>query len=119
MTQNRRTKTMIKNKEKAAAELYHKTGGRVAMTGTPANRKASAVFYCHDCREFFWQNLRSLLMGFNSRCKCFYSFRADEKALAMARNTGGHRCLSDWESDGRCVPQKNPDVQSEGQEGVV
>ena len=110
---------MIKNKEARAVQLFAATDGRVAMASVPNNLTSPAVFYCHGCREFFWQYLRSLLDGYRSRCKCNYDHPAPPGDWTKWRNRTGHRCLQEWEVYDREVPQKNPDVQSEGQEGVV
>jgi len=85
-------------------------GGRISLAGRHWGTRTSTLWYCHDCSEWFHQNYYSIHRCYKTRCKCNFSEQLDtEKTWFKERgaaNSGGHRCLPEWECYDREVPAR-------------
>ena len=108
-----------KSIEKINEMLDANYGTVVSLAGAYHGRKATCLFYCHKCDQWFWQSIWSLSQGYRTRCLCNHTSPLPQDSIK--RTESGHRCLPEWECYDRVRPEqrKSPDIDSEGQQGVV
>jgi hypothetical protein len=94
-----------KSAEKIKEMLTGKYGSRVDIAGTYHGRRSTCLFFCHDCDNWFWQNVWSLQQGFRTRCECNHDHRLPEGS--KSRTDSGHRCLPEWECYDRVKPERS------------
>ena len=95
-----------KSPETIARQLHPHYGTRVSLAGNYRHRRADTLWYCHSCEHFFWQNVWSLQQGMRTRCKCYFSDPIDY--YKSQKNRKGHRCLPEWDTWDREVPERDP-----------
>jgi hypothetical protein len=93
-----------KSKAQIDKMLWDHYAGAVSLAGTYHGRRAVCLFYCHNCENWFWQNIWSLQNKLRTRCECNYDRK--QEPSPQFHNTYGHRCLPEWECYDRDVPPR-------------
>ncbi len=63
----------IKDRNKVANRISDRFGDRITLVGEYYGMKQKMLFYCHDCHEWFYQVVASLIAPekmHSTRCKC-------------------------------------------------
>ena len=87
----------IKDRSKIVNRISDRFGDRVTLVGEYYGLKQAMLFYCHDCEQWFHQNVGSLIdrsKMHSTKCQC---------------NSGPwthkvHRCLKEWDCYDRIKP---------------
>lgn len=93
MSNNKMTQTDIEQ----IMELNY--DDRVCLAGEYRGMRCTALFYCHDCSNWFFQKFESISRGFATRCQC------EPETWRLKQYDTWEATLKEWECYDRAIPK--------------
>jgi len=94
-------------KEMLDQRLLETYGGRVVLAGRMTRQVNRAIWYCHDCSNFFSQRMSALwYYRSNTRCKCPPMDPDRRFEYGDNMKSKGHMCMPEWETYHLEVPPR-------------
>ena len=94
---------MLNNKTLKQGDIDHLLSlnydNRICLIGEYMGMRCTALFYCHDCSDWFFQKFESISRGFATRCSCEpETWRLKDKATWCTS-------LKEWDCYDRIIPK--------------